>query len=310
MAKYYIGIDGGGSKTSYAVADENLEILASNDSESISYREHGIETIVERIQINIKELLDHCGIDEEEVVGICIGLPAYGENEAIDQELEYKLLKNLPYRKIFIVNDGIVGYYGALEGKSGINIVSGTGSIAYGEDEKGNQARCGGWSEQFGDEGSCYWIGKKAMELYCKEVDGRCESGPLQSVVNEDYHITNPIEFIEIMEKTILPSRKETASFQRIAAEATRQGDKEAQKLYELAAKELALLAKGVKKQLHFEKEPIHVSLTGGILNVKELILPYLEKELNNLGFVYQEHKEKPIVGALLYAKQHTERSK
>ena len=29
----------------------------------------------------------------------------------------------------------------------------------------------------FSDEGSCYWLGKKALELFSKESDGRVKKG-------------------------------------------------------------------------------------------------------------------------------------
>ncbi|MFR7490817.1 MAG: BadF/BadG/BcrA/BcrD ATPase family protein [[Ruminococcus] torques] len=51
--------------------------------------------------------------------------------------------------------------------------MAGTGSIAYGQNKFGTEARAGGWDDGFSDEGSCYWLGKKALELFSKESDGR-----------------------------------------------------------------------------------------------------------------------------------------
>ena len=69
-----------------------------------------------------------------------------------------------------IVNDSVVGWAGSLGLSSGINLVAGTGSIAYGRNDAGEEARAGGWDERFSDEGSCYWLGMKSLELFQKKA--------------------------------------------------------------------------------------------------------------------------------------------
>jgi N-acetylglucosamine kinase-like BadF-type ATPase len=46
-------------------------------------------------------------------------------------------------------------------GVTGMVIIAGTGSIAYGRDTHGKSARAGGLGPEKGDEGSGYWIGKQ-----------------------------------------------------------------------------------------------------------------------------------------------------
>jgi len=48
--------------------------------------------------------------------------------------------------------------------RSGIIVIAGTGSIAYGRKTDGTSARAGGLGPDKGDEGSGYWIGKKWLE--------------------------------------------------------------------------------------------------------------------------------------------------
>ena len=51
----------------------------------------------------------------------------------------------------------------------GINIVAGTGSIAFGKNKYGETARSGGWGPVIGDDGSAHWIGLKVInELQSK----------------------------------------------------------------------------------------------------------------------------------------------
>ena len=72
---------------------------------------------------------------------------------------------------------------GSLALKPGINIVAGTGSIAFGKSRENVSARSGGWSTFFGDEGSCYWLGRRTMELFTKQADGRVKEGELYHIL-------------------------------------------------------------------------------------------------------------------------------
>ncbi len=78
-----------------------------------------------------------------------------------------QIFKNSKYE---IANDAKVGWAGSLACKPGINIVSGTGSIAYGIDNNENSLRIGGWGPNIGDEGSAFWLGKKCFRNFFKTI--------------------------------------------------------------------------------------------------------------------------------------------
>ena len=175
----FIGIDGGGTKTAAAIADSSGAILSQTAVESVSYREHGFEAVEERLLRAVEQLLHGSGASMADVACLAFGAPIYGENSQGDRKLEALAEKLFPHTRRILVNDGAVAYYGALSGRPGVNLVAGTGAIAFGGDGKGRICRCGGWTEQFSDEGSCYWIGRQAMGLFCKQADGRAPKGAL-----------------------------------------------------------------------------------------------------------------------------------
>ena len=72
----------------------------------------------------------------------------------------------------------VCSWAGSLACADGISVIAGTGSMAYGE-YAGRQARCGGWGELIGDEGSAYWIAREGMNLFSRMSDGRAARGPL-----------------------------------------------------------------------------------------------------------------------------------
>jgi DeoR family transcriptional regulator of aga operon len=69
-------------------------------------------------------------------------------------------------------NDRVGGWAGVLAGRDKINVVAGTGSIAYGE-RCGRAHRVGGWSELFADEGSAYWVAVQGLNAFGRMSDAR-----------------------------------------------------------------------------------------------------------------------------------------
>lgn len=299
---YYIGIDGGGTKTAFVLGNEKGEVLASTTLSGSSYMEIGITAVINLLMSGIKELLSEQNIVLSGCDSICMGLPCYGENKDKDRELSVRLTDLLKPCKVTIVNDVVVGAAGALQREKGIHLVAGTGSIAVGFDDAGKIVRCGGFSEIFGDEGSCYWVGKKVMEVFSKEADGRLPKGPLYDLIYEEFSLQEDFEFIGLVVDIIFPHRDKVAALQKIALKAALMGDANVIRIYKEAAEELALIIIGVKKQLQFSEYPVPVSYLGGIFHAGQFILPTLEETLKEENCVLVEPKGSAVEGALLLA--------
>ncbi|NLT97958.1 MAG: hypothetical protein GXW96_07410, partial [Christensenellaceae bacterium] len=204
-------------------------------------------------------------------------------------------------------NDVACAWAGATALQSGINLIAGTGSMSYGCDDSGRTARSGGWSEYFSDEGSGFWLGKKALELFAKQSDGRAEKGPLYDIVRRHFKLDDDFEIVEAVESGIAGSRKKTAELQLLLLSAARAGDSQALAAYDEAARELALIVYGAYRQLDFSGKPVRVSFTGGLINIEDLIVVPLKREVARLipGAVFEETLLSPCEGAILYAAQH-----
>lgn len=300
--KYYLGVDGGGTKTAFALSNENNEILAEVQTSGCSYLEIGIEGVLLSLQKGIRECLNQSGVDLCQ--SICIGLPCYGENQAIDSEIEMRLKVMFPDSKLLLVNDAVVGWAGSLEAKEGIHLVAGTGSLAIGKGIGKEFARSGGWNEFFSDEGSCYWVARKTMQLFSKQSDGRVEKGPLYTIIKEKYQLNHDFELIDYILK-IADVRNQVADFQKIALEAADAGDKSVQRLYEKAAEELAEMAISVKNQLTWNFLPVKVSYYGGLFHAEKWVLPKLKDILAKNGCELHQPIASAVQGALFLAKQN-----
>lgn len=300
--KWFIGVDGGGTKTAFAASTADGAPVATLVRSSCSYQSVGTQAAVSVVTDGITELLASLGIGLEDCAGCCVGMPCFGENAEMDEVITRMLCTALAPAPVHIVNDVEVGWAGALECREGIHIVAGTGSIAFGCCGDGRTARCGGWTEFFGDEGSCYWIGREAMSLFSKEADGRMPRGALYGLIRREFGITKDYDFIEVVLRDILPGREAVAGFQRYALQAARSGDAAAMALYGAAARELALMVGAIKGKLDMDGGKIDVSYSGGLFHAGELILAPFQREVEALGCTLHPPGRPALEGALILA--------
>lgn len=302
---YYIGVDGGSTKTVFAVAEASGKILKTVTRSGCSYQSIGIDASVRMLSREIQEILLAEKIDAEDCRGCCIGMPCYGENLEIDAVLLATMGNLLTPIPVQMVNDVEVGWAGSLKCREGIHIAAGTGSLVFGKGVGEQRARCGGWNEFYGDEGSCYWIGRKAMELFSKEADGRIPKGALYEIVRRELGLINDFSFTDVLLESWIPYRWKVAAFQMYAFEAVKEGDEAVKILYSEAAEELALMVKTIRKRISFTNELVEVSYSGGVFHVGELILTPLREKIEKLGCILQEPARTATEGALLLAKKY-----
>ena len=305
--QYYIGVDGGGTKTALAAVGQDISLLAFAKTGSASWREYGIARVIK----NIKQAIESLPFGKEDTIaGMVLGLPCYGESAEGDQELEQAFLAAFPDTPLYFTNDVEVGWAGSLGLLPGVNVVAGTGSIAFGKNQAGKAARSGGWSEFFGDEGSCYWLGRRVMELFSKQSDGRMEQDALYDTVRSALSLANDIDFIDLMHTDYIPQRDKVAALQLLGIEAALAGSESAKALYVEAAAELCLLVRAIRDKITSESEPFLVSYTGGLFHAGDLILSEFTRGIADLGGKVTAPKFDPAEGALLlaFSKFHPDR--
>ncbi len=237
------------------------------------------------------------------IAGVAMGLPCYGESDEGDCILHKQMVQAFDGIPLYLTNDVEVGWAGSLMLQPGINQVAGTGSICYGRDPSGNTARSGGWDDFYSDEGSGYWLGRRTMEVFTKQSDGRVPRGPLYSIMKEACGIgENDFEFIDYMREHYQVSRDKVATLQLFAEKAALQGDTCAIELYREAAAELALMVAAVKEKLNFPDTGFPVSCSGGVFKAGPLILPAFQAAVEKLGGTLTTPLLEPVEGAVLLA--------
>ena len=295
--RYYIGIDGGGTKTAICAVNEEDFSTTYVQTSGSSWREHGTAGVAQLLRSTVYEL-----IGEGHIAAMAMGLPCYTESVEGDRELEDAIHQAFQGVPIYLANDVEVGWAGSLALQPGINIVAGTGSIAFGKDANGKTVRCGGWSEFFGDEGSCYWIGRRVLEMFSKQADNRIPKDALYNIVCEEFKLANIFDIIDIIHSEYLPYRERIAGLQLLAKRAALAGSGSAMSLYREAVDELCMLVDSIRSQLDFGAASFTVSYTGGLYKAGEIVLSQFSREIARRGGVLAIPRLKAEEGAALLA--------
>ena len=256
---YYLGVDGGGSKTLAVIVDEHGEELGRGLAGSANYNAVGLEAAVRHIATAVEQATRTAGC-QLPVRKAWFGLAG------IDRPADHQTL--LPHLRelaevVQLTNDAELLLAG-LENALGVVLISGTGSIALGRDAAGQRARSGGWGHILGDEGSGYAIAQQALQAVVRASDGRGPQTALRERILHAWTLQSTDDLIgEVYNE---PDKAKIASLSSCVMITARAGDPVAAAILQQAAKELALAVCAVCQTLEFPQQEVPLALGGGLL--------------------------------------------
>lgn len=251
MGKFIIGVDAGGTKTAVVLADIKGNILSRVHAGPFEYL--GSEFVESKINKFLIPLLDKILSDTNMSIDDCeaIYMGVTGAETVEDYRNIEKALRAAGLNvRIRVENDAIIAFNAATNGKPGVMVIAGTGSVAHGEDGKGNSIRVGGLGPIIGDEGSGYNIGRRGIMSAIKSEDGRDAKTILENLIKQELKLkkARDIQFIVYRKGC---TREEIASIAPIVTRAADFGDKVALNILKNAGIELGKLAVSAIKALH-----------------------------------------------------------
>lgn len=294
---YYVGIDGGGTKTAFACYNEEKECVAECILESCHVLQVDREKAISILKQGLERLAQSLKNDVDVHFYICAGLAGYGKDKELRKRIESICEESFKNHKYVICNDGETALAGALNGKDGILVISGTGSIAY-STLQGHTERSGGWGYMLGDEGSAYWIGKKLLQEYTKQCDGRHSRTDLVEFVKNSLKLKDDYDLISYTANILKNDRGKIAKLALLVNDLAKKNDKAALRIYDEAAREIAEIIHSLSKSF---PNKCYVSYIGGVWKAKELIIDPLKYYLNE-NIILEEPKYPPVFGAYLIA--------
>ena len=268
---HVLGIDAGGTKTVCQLATERGEVLAEARRGGANLQAVG-ELEVEKVLHDVME--EAIGDRDITPAVICLGIA--GVDRAEDSATVRGIMKRIGFKaRVLVVNDALVALEAGAPREAGIVVIAGTGSIAYGRNNRQEAARAGGWGYVLGDEGSGYWIGRAALRAVLRQADRRGPLTLLTDLLLEYFKVTRAQDLIhEVYHGTLRPAA--IASLAQCVQKAFTAGDAVAIGILRGAADQLESSALSVARRLELVGMPFPFVLAGGIFRA----VPWLHDEL------------------------------
>lgn len=302
--KYFLGVDGGGTKTVAWIVDAGGRPVGIGNSGSSSPRNVGIKTSVLNIAEAIRKALILGRI--KKVAAAFIGLAAIEEEFGSKiPEIKKKLLKcdNLKevlVGKLAIGSDQRVAFRSGGHQRNGMVVISGTGCVVRGWNGK-KDIKASGWG-WLADEGSACWSGQSAYRHVLKTMDGRKRKSLLSDIIIKELKISRPEELNEKIygENSV----GILASFSLLIDKAAQKGDLFALKILREGAEEMAIATGVVARKLDF-KAKFPVVLIGGMFESTEYLNVFKKKVKNyKLSADILLPEKPPVYGAVKLAEE------
>lgn len=160
---YFLGFDGGGTKTECVMADSEGRILARATAGPSNPLRAGYSRAWFSLSEAADILLARQKITSNHIRGICAGIGGAGR-PAVVRRLSSFFRGTFPNAEIEVTTDLEIALEAAFGSGPGIILIAGTGSGALGRDAGGRRERVGGKGPWFSDEGSAFDIGRRAVQ--------------------------------------------------------------------------------------------------------------------------------------------------
>jgi glucosamine kinase len=311
---YYLGIDGGGSKTTCQVGTDD-SVLATVTAGPSNITRVGEPRAREALHQAIRRACDAANIHPRQLHRTCIGAAGAGREDiaATVRKIAVEIIPG----EIEVVGDMQIALEAAFGAGPGVIVIAGTGSIAYGRDAQGRTARAGGWGFAISDEGSAHWIGRAAVSAALRSIDEEVvdhpeighpekdqKESPLLRNLKSAWKLNTLAEFVN----TANSAPDFAALFPTIVTTAEA-GDEVAQSILTQAGRELARLAALVVRNLFVTetKTEIPLAMVGGVFRHSAQVRDTFCEELrrNDPRVKVNPQVVEPVAGALQMARTH-----
>jgi len=301
-----LGIDGGGSKTAVRIAvvegDGKLRVVGEGHGGPSNARAVGLAHAEINLDVAVDAAHRMAGTADETIDYAVLAL-AGSSLPDVKASVENWAQRRALAKTVDIVHDADpVLAVGAPDG-NGIALIVGTGSSAIGRASDGRRRVTGGWGHWFGDTGSGYDLGRRALAAVADAVDGVGPETLLVERILERLHTDNPREILLQLGRGADVSR-EIASMAPVLLAAAEDGDAVAQAIVTDAAAGTAKLVRATIDKLGLARD-VPLAIAGGIVSsntmYREALLQKLRAQDIKPGSVTVVSE--PVAGCLLMAR-------
>jgi N-acetylglucosamine kinase-like BadF-type ATPase len=305
---YFIGVDGGASKTAAIVVDGGQKILGRGLAGGSNHLRVGIEEATRNVERAVNVALVEAGIAIRDVEYAYCGI-AGSDHPAHRQRVVDSLSVFFPRGNFIVDTDARVALTGAVGFGPGIVIISGTGSVAFGRNVAGQESRAGGWGPTLGDEGSGFWIAREGLAAIVRAHDGRGLATRMTDLLCAEYDLCRAEDLPQFVYATTTHA-DDIARYGKLVIEAAQLGDDVvAREIMTRGGSELAECVLAVARGLHMTDSEFPVAYVGGAFHAGELLLNPMRLRIQREapGAVLAPPARPPVEGAAMMAMRAAE---
>jgi len=305
---FYLGIDGGGTKTTCAIGDDT-RLLATATAGPSNIVRVGERQARASLDEGVRKACDAAGITLTQVERACVGGSGAARPEIAG--LIRTALAEILTAPVEVVGDMEIALDAAFDGGPGVIVIAGTGSIGYGRNQQGHTARAGGWGFAVGDEGSAHWIGRTAVRAVLHAADRKgpdtatrveFERSPFVAGLMKAWGVASLLDLARAANSIPPPD------FAKLFPVLSGSNDDLALRVLSQAGMELAQIAEVVTSRLFplEESVPVRVAMTGGVFGHAPRVREAFYNELCRLDprVDISPQLVKPVEGALRLARR------
>jgi len=302
MARYFLGIDAGGTKTNCLVADAAGNILGFGRGGAGNYECYGVAAAREELDRAANEALAQAELSLNQINGV--GLAIAGA----DLPEDYVMLEREIFTPMFgeiprmFRNDSMGGLRGGTRNPFGIVIACGTGCVCAGRNRAGEETRVGGISEDYGDMVSGSSIGLEGLKAVWRARDG--VTGP--TLMTGLFVERSGLPDVDALFHAMYHGRVKPDDLQPMAKlvfDAALAGDAIACDILEWGGKYLGEMVNTAARHLNMREDVFDVVMAGSVFKGSSPVLAdrlrtQIHRECPNARTVFPVYE--PVVGALL----------
>jgi N-acetylglucosamine kinase-like BadF-type ATPase len=313
---FFLGIDGGGTRTTAWLSDEKGRVLARAVAGPSNPLKVGIKSTQRELLRATRDVLRQGrvaprfsaakrraptsrGATQTALEAICVGL-AGTDRPPVHRKVLAWLRKAIPAHHCLLTSDAAIALRAAIADSPGVIVIAGTGSIAYGRDDRGRVLRSGGWGAFLDDAGSGYDLGRKAIIAALRDHDGR---GPYTQLTSRICRALALSDITQVVTKSL--TTLDVAALFPLVLEAARRRDAVARQLCDDAGRDLAELALALLRRLGWLRRVIPVVYAGGVfrssLRIRRAVTRRLRRHAPQARVLLLRHP--PVEGALALAR-------
>ena len=257
--KYFLGIDGGGTKCRARLTDTNHNVLAeglAGSSNLSQVGESALSSILEASHLAFY----NAGIPKDKMANTAVGLGISGaelpKGESIIKQW------NHPFSSLVFDNDALIACLGAHLGKQGAVLSIGTGIVGW-EHIPQHSIMRGGWGFPLSDIGSGAWLGLRALQETLKADDGIIPHSPLTLAILNKHKTARGISAWALSARS-----GQFGQYAKVVADYYSQSDQVAKRLVTEQVYEVEAFLSSI-----IERNPPRISLLGGMAGFLEPLL-------------------------------------